>query len=154
MSIKVHFKPKKPRRSPWRKGECPIPPEKRFQKTKNGIKDPKICTEHKTNMQKAEAILNELEREEPPVELFDDVRLFFPHVKDWDNKKVMFARAVMNGVAGDLDFLTFCTEHTDGRVAQVIKLGGVEKERTPLTDAECAAAAKALKISPSDSKPS
>ena len=135
------------RKSPWPKGYCPIPPEKRFQKG-----DPRINTKGPpTHIERIQTILNRLGGYIAPADVQKKMSVLFPKVRNMTMHEAFIARAYVDAVTkGDHFARDFIGERTEGKIAQVVKLGEVEKERTPLTDAECAAAAKALKISPSE----
>jgi hypothetical protein len=135
------------KKSPWPKGVCPIPMNKRFQKG-----DPRINRKGPpTKIEKIQMVLNRLGGYIAPAEVQKQMSVLFPHVKNMTMHEAIIARAYMDALRkGDHYARDFIAERMEGKIAQVVKLGEVEKERTPLTDAECAAAAKALKISPSD----
>jgi len=127
-----------------KKGTCPIPPEKRFQKGVSGNPGgrPK-------GVVSISSLLVRLQKQVVPAEAILGLREVFPDfeiVEGMSVQEAIMSRVCLEAIRGDANAREFIAERTEGRVPATFHMGGLIKPKTPLTDGMRAEMAEKLGI--------
>lgn len=130
----------KHRKSPWPKGYCPIPMEKRFQK--GVVQQP---NGRPTQSDTIKSILDKLGGQEAAPKIIEEMKKTFPNLKNpMTMREAILAKAYCIALEKNGWAYEFIAERTEGKVDQTVRVGDANKPRTPLTDEELAQIGKSL----------